>query len=630
MLLDIDCMNSLTAIAHKKGFSIEATATISDAMAVMLGNKDGSVVLLDSGRPVGVVTEALLLTLFEEGSDLTQSIRPIASSPVITAHEKRPMEAAFDLIITNNIRRLVLVDDTGMYCGMVLQEDLLSFLDKDVYKIDLKVVDILASDTRVISVATETNLYDVLVLMRRAKVGSVIITDALGKDVGIVTEKDILSAGYHGIDLDEAVETLMSSPVLSVFTEDTITEAIALMRTTGIRRVLVREPNGNMRALLTNRDIFKHVKGNVTRMLEIKLRHAKEIMDLLPEPIIEIFDGVDQQVIHWINRKAREHFGEKLLEQSPEVLLGNRWKSLYTALEKNGQIESFSVIVNGRNFEFSGTLSKNINSRYIKLIAKDVTEHEMMKQQLQDEIREEILLRQDQEYLLMQQSRLASMGEMIGHIAHQWRQPLAQLGGIFMNLESAYAFDELDETYLQKKIMNGNETIKYMSETIDDFRLFFTPNENVERFDIVLVLQQAINIVSAGLDYNHIDVKIDANPEEFFAKASASEFAQVILNLLINAKDALAEITDTDRHIDISLAKVADEIVLRFCDNGGGIDVTILSDIFKPYVSTKHNKGGTGMGLYMSHLIMEQKMKGSLYAQNEKNGACFILSFPSA
>jgi len=145
----------------------------------------------------------------------------------------------------------------------------------------------------VISVVIETNLYDVLAVMRKEKVGSVIVTNALGKAVGIVTEKDILAAGYQGIGLEQAVEILMSSPVLSVFTEDAITEAIVLMRSTEIRRVLVREPNGSMCALLTNRDIFKHVKGNVARMLEIKLRHAKEIMDMLPEPIIEIYDGVD-------------------------------------------------------------------------------------------------------------------------------------------------------------------------------------------------------------------------------------------------------------------------------------------------------------------------------------------------
>jgi len=118
-------MSSLTSIAHKKGFSIDATATIGDAMAAMLGNKDGSVVLIDSGYPVALVTEGLLISLIEEGVDLTRPVKSIASSPVITVHENRPMEAAFDLIITNNIRRLVLVDDDGVYCGMVLQEDLL-------------------------------------------------------------------------------------------------------------------------------------------------------------------------------------------------------------------------------------------------------------------------------------------------------------------------------------------------------------------------------------------------------------------------------------------------------------------------------------------------------------------------
>jgi C4-dicarboxylate-specific signal transduction histidine kinase len=199
-----------------------------------------------------------------------------------------------------------------------------------------------------------------------------------------------------------------------------------------------------------------------------------------------------------------------------------------------------------------------------------------------------------------------------------------------MNLESAHAFNELDEVYLQKKIKNGNEMIKYMSQTIDDFRLFFVSNESAERFDVVFALRQAINIVSAGLDYHHIEVKMDANAGEFFAKVSASEFAQVVLNLLNNAKDALTETRDTDRYIHIFLSKEGNEILLRFCDNGGGIDPAILSEIFKPYVSTKHQKGGTGIGLYISRLIMKQKMGGSIYAQNDDKGACFTLSFPSA
>ncbi len=622
-------MSLLASVVHKEGFSLESTVSIEQVIASMLDNKNGSVVLLKDEYPIGIVTEGLILAILENDTDLTQPVISLAKTPVITVYENHPIESAFDLIVTNNIRRLVLVDDEGKYGGMVLQEDLFNFLEEDVYKVDLKVVDLLAHDASVICVERDKTLQDVLKIMRQSRVGSLIVVDDVNQAVGIVTEKDILGAGYHGINLTQKVETLMSSPILTVKTEDPVTEVIDIMRRTNIRRVLVKELDGNMRALLTNRDIFKHIKGNVARMLEIKLRHAKEIMDLIPEAIIEIFDAPNHQVIHWINRKAREYFGDGLLEQSPQVLLGNTWESLYLELEKEWQIENFSAIVGGRNFEFSGTLSKNINSRYIKLIAKDVTEHEMMKQQLKEEIRDEIQLRQEQEYLMMQQSRLASMGEMIGHIAHQWRQPLAQLGGIFMNLESAQAFGELNKAYLKEKMTHGNEMIKYMSQTIDDFRLFFTPNDKAERFDVVLAVHQAVNIVSAGLNYHHIDVKIDAKAEKFFAQKFASEFAQVLLNLLNNAKDALAQCDNSQRYIHITLSQDKGENILIFCDNGGGIDPVTLPELFKPYVSTKRDKDGTGIGLYMSQLIMEQKMNGSIDAKNDKKGACFTLRFPS-
>ena len=622
-------MNTLNSIAHKTGFSIESTVSIGDAMACMLENKNGSVVLLKKDYPVGIVTQKAIISLLEERVDFKQKVMPLAKSPVITVKQNRPIESAFDKIVTNNIRRLVLIDDNGKYKGMVLQEDLFDFLEEDVYKVDLKVLDILRHDSSVITVKKDKKLHDVLDVMRKENIGSVIVVDDLFSASGIITEKDILAAGYYGATLSQPVEELMSSPVISVLTEDPITEVIELMQDTNVRHVLVKEADGSMRALLTNRDIFKHIKGNVARMLEIKLRHAKEIMNLLPEAIIEILDSSNQQTIHWFNSKAKEHFGEELLEHTPRYLFGERWQNLYATLIKHGHIEGFVVLIAGRNFEFSGTLSRNINSQYIKLIAKDITEHETMKQELRNEVKEEVELRQKQEYLMMQQSRLASMGEMIGHIAHQWRQPLAQLGGIFMNLESAHAFGQLDEVYLQKKLNHGNKMIKYMSQTIEDFRLFFISKENKERFDVVLVLHQAISIVSAGLDYSHIEIKMQAQAREFFAKGSSNEFAQVILNLLNNAKDALTEISGKKRMIHISLSKKGDSNILLFCDNAKGIDKSILTEIFKPHVSTKKEMGGTGIGLYISQLIMEQKMQGSISAYNhEKKGACFKLQFP--
>ncbi len=617
-------MKALINIARTEGFSLESDTTIEAAMAQMLDNKNGCVVLLEAQKPVGIVTEGLVLACLEEGLDFAAPARTIARSPVITAGVNRPVEAAFDIVVSHNIRRLVLVDGEGVYKGIVLQEDLIDFLEEDVYKVDLKVADLLDANAKIVTMHPLQSMQDALVLMRREHIGSVVVAEN-ERATGIVTEKDILSAGYSHADLSEAVQVRMSRPVLRVDAEAPVTEVIDLMRTHHVRRVVVCK-KGRLHGVLTDRDVFSRVKGNVARMLQIKLRHAKEIMDLLPEAIIEIFDMPQQQTIHWMNRVAAELFGRDLQEHSPQELLGEAWAQMHAKVVKNGHLEHFTAKVKGRDFEFSGTISTNINSRYIKLIARDVTAHEHMKEQLRKEVKEEVRLRREQEYLMMHQSRLAATGEMIGHIAHQWRQPLSQLGGIFMNLESAQAFGDLDEVYLRERLQQGNALIKYMSQTIDDFRRFFSPYQPETLFDPVAALRQAVNIVSAALTYRHIDVMIDGAVENNLRCIGVEgTFAQAMLNLLGNASDALAG-KKGKRQISIHFTTCEDMLEIRFCDNAGGIDPAILPDIFTPYTTTKQE--GTGIGLYMTRLIIEQKMKGRIEVKNSSAGACFMIYVP--
>jgi len=620
-------MTELSSIASMEGFSIDYKASISDAMACMLSNGNGMVVLLQKKKPVGIVTESLLLAHIEN-MDLNAPVLDFAKKPVITAHQTRPVESAFDIVITNNIRRLVLVDDEGYYCGVVLQDTLFNFLEEDVYKIDLRVADLITSDSKVISIDQKASSYDALVLMKQKKIGSVIVTDSKNQGIGILTEKDILSAGYKHIDLFVSVTHIMSSPILSVDEQSAITDVIDLMRQKHIRRLLVVDAKGNMRTLLTNRDIFQHIKGNVARMLEIKLRHAKEIMDLLPEAIIEIFDTPTHQMIHWMNRHAHMLFGEKCIDMHPSKLIGEMaWESLYTELQEKKILQNSLVDIGEKSFEFSGTLSQNIHNRYIKLIAKDVSKHEATKKMLQAEINDEIQLRRENEYLMMQQARMASMGETVGYIAHQWRQPLAQLGGVLMNIESAYAFGELEEEYMQKKILQGNKTIKYMSQTIDDFRSFFLPDQKQESFDIVSSIEQSLQIVSASLNYCHIEIRTQMQKGQFFVQGYPNEFAQAILNLINNARDALSKTSSKTKYIAISLKKENGIISILICDNGGGVDPKLLPDIFEPYVTGKQESGGTGVGLYITRLIIEQKMQGKIEAYNTEEGACFEIKF---
>jgi len=296
-----------------------------------------------------------------------------------------------------------------------------------------------------------------------------------------------------------------------------------------------------------------------------------------------------------------------------------------------------------RPIEFAIKLFSEHNIRRIVLLNKekkfagvvlqerlfDFMGDDIYKVKLQQEVDKQLEKRLENEYLLMQQSKLATMGEMIGHIAHQWRQPLAQLGGIFMNLDASFAHGELNPEYMEKHIKSGNELIKYMSQTIDDFRYFFEPNHEEKVFRVDEYIQNAINIIQASLTYSRIELEVIKGLDIPLLKGYPSEFSQVILNLLDNAKDVLIERKVNHPKIIIETILFNNEVRVNIMDNAGGIDGHIIDKIFDIYFSTKREKGGSGLGLYMSKLIIEQKGMGRLSVYNQKEGAVFSICLNS-
>ncbi len=618
-------MRTLKKIATKKNFTIDFHCTLKEAMYQMRQNADGSVVLLNDNKPVAILTESDIINALGQKMDLQEKAYSFATKKVISTHENRPIDFAFNFLSEHNIRRIVLTDSQQKFAGVVLQEDLFDYLEEDVYKVDLQISHIKKRQNEMVTVERDASLLNALDLMKSYHIGSIVVMEGQ-KFVGILTEKDILKLTYQEVDMSEKIEKYMSSPVYSVEENTLVTEVIALMKIKKIRRILVTDSYGVMLSILTNRDILKQIKGNYSRILQIKIKHAQEIMDLLPEAIIEVFDGKGNPIIHWMNKKAKKIFGEGLIDKKLiTVFSQDDWESIYRHFQKQSSLSNKRVTIKNLSFEVSGTLSKNLHNSYIKLIFKDVTEHEKTKQKLQDEIDKQIEKRLENEYLLMQQSKLATMGEMIGHIAHQWRQPLAQLGGIFMNLDAAYEFEELTPEYFKKKVQNGNELIKYMSHTIDDFRHFFQPNHTKETFDLLQYIQSAVNIITASLTYHHIVLDVKRPKEPIFVLGYPGEFSQVVLNLLDNAKDILVERNIEKPHIMIEVKEDGKKVTVLISDNGGGIDEAIIDKIFDIYFTTKAKKGGSGLGLYMSKLILESKEMGKITAGNADSGACFAI-----
>ncbi len=249
-----------------------------------------------------------------------------------------------------------------------------------------------------------------------------------------------------------------------------------------------------------------------------------------------------------------------------------------------------------------------------------------LNQTLEKKIKEEVEKSRKKDRLLMQQTRLAQMGEMINMIAHQWKQPLNAISATASGLRLRNSLGKYDQKFFDEQLGKIEEYTKHMANTIEDFRNFFKPTKKMEEVSLENLIDNALTIMNFSLNNNNIKiVKIYQNPTKI--KTFANEIKHVILNIIKNAEDALVERNIEDKYIKIKTYKKEKYHIIEIEDNAKGIDEKIIDRIFDPYFSTKKKKG-TGIGLYMSKIIVEEHCRGELEAQNTPQGALFRISLP--
>jgi len=359
--------------------------------------------------------------------------------------------------------------------------------------------------------------------------------------------------------------------------------------------------------------IYKHY------MLKKSVKESKELINATIEAIIIHKDGlcidVNQSALDMFGFDSKEDFnGNNILQQvSPKSL----------ALVKEQM-----YIDNTKLYE--ATLIRKDKSEFYGLVQGKFIQNKTLR--LASII--DITLLKEQEQLIAEQSKMVQMGEMIGNIAHQWRQPLSVISIATSAMQMEKEMEILNDKKFKKYTDSIIKNTEFLSNTIDIFREYIKEKKEFKNVILQDRLSSAINVVEASLQNNHIEFINNINQcKPIKINLIVGELSQVIINIINNAKDILIEKNNEKDEIDhmfikMTLTKTDNEAIITIQDNGGGIPDEIMPKIFDPYFTTKHQSIGTGLGLHMSKEIIEKHLKGKLYAKNNKDGAIFFIELP--
>ena len=371
---------------------------------------------------------------------------------------------------------------------------------------------------------------------------------------------------------------------------------------------------------------FIYINDNVKKLV----RETEELLGETNLKCYEVIYGYDSPCHFCKIRELLENNDqESVIEFEAFNEIDNKWYSLRENLirSSSGKIAKYSI---GHDITAFKSIQQELTTTYAELI-KSNDEVEKLNKSLEQRVKEEVAKVKERDEHIFDQAKMASLGEMIGNIAHQWRQPLSAISttasGINLNHECGFLKDEDIPRAMDTIVQNT----QFLSETIETFRDFIKDGKEFSNLCVQDDIKRALQLVGASLAHSHVKIIDEINYNEGIKmNLVVGELPQVIINLLNNARDIIVEkdIDEDNRWIKLNLEKFDDYVCLTVEDSGGGIPDEFKSKIFEPYFTTKHKSQGTGIGLYMSYDIIVNHMNGNMYAKNTENGAKFFIEIP--
>ena len=372
------------------------------------------------------------------------------------------------------------------------------------------------------------------------------------------------------------------------------------------------------------------LKANIQRRekLELELSNRiefdKVLLDTIPNPIyyknIEgKFLGCNTAFASLVNSSRNEIIGKTAFDFFPsKVAIKN------TAIDKE-LLQTFSTSTSEFTFYTPSNEMKHIILN--KAVYKNIDGSVGGIVCIMDDITERI----QQKQFLIQQSKLAEMGDMIAAIAHQWNEPLVELSALVQDIQTSYLLNELKDNDVKDFVNDSMVQIKYMSKTLSDFRNFLKPSTKKNLFSVSKALNEINEIIGKQIFYSNIQMNFNYKNknEELLIYGYENEFKQVLLNIINNAKNKIVEKNlplNKKGSIDINIDKCINYNTIEIIDDAGEIDEKIINSIFEPYFTTKED--GMGLGLYMAKIIIEDKMRGIINVRNDENRVIFTIKLP--
>ena len=370
-------MRTIKDILLTENISVNSSNSITNAIATLYKNKQGVIVVLSNDLPIGIITERDILHTIEGGYNYNAPIESILkSNHIITVNGKRSIDYSLHILIDNNIRRLVVIDDEGKFIGVATQDMLIQHLEEDSFKTNMIVSSFIKNHKALVTLNKSEELSQALHTMNENNIGSVIATDDNIHPIGILTERDVVYIANSKVDLSTKISDVMSSPIVSIKETQNVKDAIELMKSEKIRRVLVLDDEDKVVSILDIRDIAQNLKGTYGQILESKLKNIKNTLNHIGESVIEINEDNGVQVIQWMNDKAIKNFGKMTDKNLTSLINQNIWEEIYRIVRENSGCEKYKIELNGMYFEMMCSYHFSNNKETLLIILRDITKFE--------------------------------------------------------------------------------------------------------------------------------------------------------------------------------------------------------------------------------------------------------------